>query len=101
LFPVRTAGLELRAPMPVSRSWSGQQKTRCRCDTGSLGVPLSRWPSVTSASGARGAYSPVDRRDTPRISAREWNSTTKPSCLASPPLGRPRGRSGPLSVTVI
>lgn len=48
-------------------------------------VPLNRWPSVTIASGAGGAYSPVDRRHTPRLSVRECNSTTKSSCLASPP----------------
>ena len=50
-------------------------------------VPLLRWPSVTSASGARGGYSPVDRRNAPCISARECNSTTRTSFLASPPRG--------------
>jgi len=57
-------------------------------------VPLLRWPSVTSASGARGGYSPVDRRNAPCISVRECNSTTRPSFLASPPLGRPHRRWG-------
>ena len=63
-------------------------------------VPLLRWPSVTSASGARGGYSPVDRRNAPCISVRECNSTTRPSFLASPPQSGRRtagGSSPPLT----
>ena len=48
-------------------------------------VPLLRWPSVTSASGARGGYSPVDRQNPACNSVRECNSTARTSFLASPP----------------
>lgn len=72
--------LRLFRPALHRLSYRPQQKSPASLVTpGFSKVPLLRWPSVTSASGARGGYSPVDRQNPACISVRECNSTARTS----------------------